>query len=182
LLIWASDRFIVGTFCFPWECVHRNADLEALLLNNNDLPTGWTSEHTYDYAYVPRASSSYIERTFLDMSDLGYQSLYETIYQYRSVRGASFQFNKLIKELPTSYSIHSTLISPQLNLQVGYASAHVYNCVYDNKRATMCYYLARYEEYVLLIEMPFSGNQIADDIFSEMVRLADGKFSKIVNK
>jgi len=49
-------------------------------------------------------------------------------------------------------------------------------------KVTVCYYLALYDEYVLLIEMPFAGDQISDEIFTEIVNLADEKFSNALGK
>jgi hypothetical protein len=141
--IWVADRFIAGALCLPWECISSSIQLEALLLNNTDLPDEWTVNHTFEYAYIPRASVEYRERTFSHNSASVNNNFYEHIYQYRSVRGAAFQYNKLKKELPTSYSYHSTLISPRFDIKASSASEYDFNCVFYDMEFTTCYYLAR---------------------------------------
>ncbi|HXD12415.1 MAG TPA: hypothetical protein VN653_20260 [Anaerolineales bacterium] len=178
--IWITDRFIAGSFCFPWECIDREIDLDILLLNNGDLPDEWVVERTFDYAYIPRASFHYRERTFHYISATTNTGFYEEIYQYRSTRGASFQFNVLRRKLPTSYSIRTVTISPQFDLQVNYASEYDLGCVFYDLKNTVCYYLARYSEYVLLLEMPFSGNLIVEDDFVGIIKLADEKTSNVL--
>jgi hypothetical protein len=181
LFIWVADRVIAGMFCLPWECVNRDIPLETGLLNDADLPDLWNVKATSNYVYVPRGSINYRERTFEYTSPPKSMVFYEEIYQYRSIRGASFQYQKLKKELPTSYSIESTPISPLFELQVKYASEYDFGCVFHKKNTT-CYYLARYNEYVLLLEMPFQGDSISGVTFTEIVGLADKKFSSVVGK
>jgi hypothetical protein len=69
LLLWIGDRFIVGSFCLPWECTRREIRIESILLDKADLPENWRIRHTFNYAYVPRASSAYVERIFHDESN-----------------------------------------------------------------------------------------------------------------
>ena len=179
LSIWIVDRFVVGSFCIPWECIHRELDLDSLLLDNVDLPSGWAVERTYDYAYVARSSSSYRERIFRHNLSTTNNVFYEKIYQYRSVRGASFQYNVLKNELPASYAIQYSKISLQFDLQIRYSSEYDYGCIFYDMKNTICYYLVRYDEYILLVEMPFHRDEISEENFYEIVDLADKKLSII---
>jgi hypothetical protein len=180
--IWTIDRLIAGLFCLPWECVVRNIELESLLLDNSDLSDEWKVGSTSNTVYVPRASTNYQERTFDYISPLRRMVFYEEIYQYRSIRGASFQYAKLKKELPMSYSPYSLSISPQFDVQVRYASDYDFGCVLYDAKVFVCYYLARYDENMLLLEMRASDNNISGEIFSEIIGLADNRFSIILEK
>lgn len=181
MLAWVSDRFLVGTFCFPWECVDRGVDLETLLLNDDSFSGDWSVAWTIDYAYVPRSSFAYRERTFHRTSAYNNNAFYEEIYQYKSIRGAAFQFNLLRKDLPHYYSVHSIQLTPHFTIQVGHASEFDVGCVYDMKN-TLCYYIGRYVEYILVLEMPFSGDQILEKNFTQVVDLANERFSNELYK
>lgn len=177
--IWVADRFIVGAFCLPWECVSRNIDLESLLLDNADLPDDWMVNQTFDYAYIPRASAHYRERTFYRESLSANSSFNVHLYEYRSVRGASFQYDILRYQIPTSYSAHSTPLIPEFDLQINNASKHDFGCVFYDMKFTVCFYLARYDEYLLVLEMRFKDNKIQGEFFAAIVKLADSKFSML---
>jgi len=181
LFIWIADRIIAGMFCLPWECVNQDVPLETVLLTNADLPDGWETGATSNDTYVPRAATNYRERTFDYTSPLRRMVFYEEIYQYRSIRGASFQYAKLKKELPTSYSVHSMPVSPTFELRATYASEYDFGCVFYDMKVLVCYYLAHYDEYMLLLEMRSSDNDISDEIFSEIVSLVDKKLSNAIN-
>jgi hypothetical protein len=71
-------------------------------------------------------------------------------------------------------------ISPQFKLQVNYATEYDFGCAFYDLKNNFCYYLARYDEYVILLEMPFVDDQISDEIFSEIVNLADEKISNVL--
>ena len=174
LFIWVADRFIVGSFCLPWECVKRGVDVEFLLLNRTDLPDDWSVRQTFNYAYVPRASSAYVERTFHSDSKFLNKDFFQEIYQYRSVRGASFQYNAIKHDLPRQYSYGNDPLSPQVNLQINHATAYIIECLYSSQN--ICYYIAQYEEFVIVLEMPFSNSSVPIDDFINIIRLADEKF------
>ena len=175
LLIWIGDRFIVGSFCFPWECTRREIRIESLLLDTADLPENWSIRDTYNYAYVPRASSAYIERIFLKDLKLLDGGFIQEIYQYRSVRGASFQYDALKDDLPNQYSRRSEPILPQVNLQGNHAAAYVVGYIHGSP--SICYYIARYDEYIVVLKMRFSSEAVPLDDFIKIVQLADEKLS-----
>lgn len=140
ILIWVGDRFIVGYFCFPWECTRREIGIETLLLDTADMPENWSVSKTFNYAYVPRASSAYVERIFHNDSKLLNDEFYQEIYQYRSVRGASFQYDALKDDLPEYYSGRGEPVISQVKLPVSHAASYVAGCIYA--APSICYYVA----------------------------------------
>ncbi len=180
LSIWVADRFIVGAFCLPWECVKREITPEALLLNEADLPDDWVITQNFDYAYAERASSAYRERTFYsDLKSLN-KYFFQEIYQYRSVRGASFQYNALKFDLPKQHSYRGEAITRQVEFQDSHATKYIMECLYSSEND--CFYIAQYEEYILVIEMPPANSSVPLDDFIEIAQLADEKFSKTLQR
>jgi hypothetical protein len=117
LSIWTVDRFVAGLYCLPWECVNRNIAIETLLLDSSDLAEGWDVKFTFDYAYIPRASSNYVERTYHNYLESLNNEFYQEIYQYRSVRGAFFQYTRLEEDFPKYYLLDNKSKSLPKNLQ-----------------------------------------------------------------
>ena len=175
LSIWIGDRFVVGSFCFPWECTRRELRIESLLLGSADLPENWSISNTFNHAYVPRASSAYVERLFDNDSKLLNDEFYQEIYQYRSVRGASFQYDPLKDALPRQYSRRGEPIAAGVTLQGNHAAEYVIGYVHDSP--SICYYIARYDEYIMVLKMPFSNETLPLDDFIQIIQLADEKFS-----
>jgi hypothetical protein len=44
----------------------------------------------------------------------------------------------------------------------------------------MCYYIAQYEEFVLVLEMPYSENSVPVNDFIEIIQMVDKKISKAI--
>lgn len=176
LSIWVADRFIVGAFCLPWECVGKEISLETLLLHEADLPDDWAITHTFNYAYVERGSSAYIERTFYSNLSPVNKYFFQQIYQYPSIRGASFQYNALKSDLPRQHLYRDEPISRQVEFPESHATEYNIECLYNSE--SVCFYIAQYEEYILVIERPLEDSSVALDDFIEIVRLADEKISK----
>ncbi len=176
LSIWVVDRFVVGFFCLPWECVKRNINIDALLLEEADLIDDWVVRKMLNYAYVPRASSAYVERTFHSDTKFQNKDFFQEIYQYRSVRGASFQYNALRYDLARKYSPRHELVFPQISFRDNNAKAYIIECFYNSGNS--CYYIAQYEEYVVVLEMPFLQKSTPLDDLIKIIHLVDEKFSK----
>lgn len=173
--VWILDRFIVGYFCVPWECSERNIQIERLLLDDEDLPEDWIIGQTFPYAYVPRASIAYIERTFDKDSDPVNDDFYQEVYQYSSNRGASFQYNGLKSDLPRQYTDSNELVFSEVKLQHNHSKRYVAGYVVGSR--STCYYIAQYDEYVVVLRMPFITETPPLEDFIKLVELADKKFS-----
>jgi hypothetical protein len=177
LSIWIVDRFVVGLFCMPWECVKTNITVENLLLDIADLPKGWVVKFTYDYAYVPRASSTHIVRSYHNELKSINNEFYQEIYQYRSVRGALIQYTNLKNDFPRHFSSDNKLIALRANLPNNHANAYVLG--YLSGSRSRYYYIARYAEFVIVLEMPFSENPMQDE-FIEIIQVTDEKIVKLL--
>ncbi len=178
--IWSADRFSVGVFCFPWECVKRDINIDTLLLEEADLIDDWMIRKTLSYAYVPRGSSAYVERTFHSNTKSENKDFFQEIYQYRSVRGASFQYNALKDDLARKYSPRHELVFPQVSLQENNAKTYNIQCFYGSGNS--CYYIAQYEEYAVILEMPLQNRATSMDDFVEIIQLIDKKISKVLSQ
>lgn len=173
--VWIIDRIMVGYFCLPWECTERNIQIESLLLNNEDLPDDWIVGQTFPYAFVPRASIAYIERTFDKGSNLLNDDFYQEVYQYSSIRGASFQYEDLKSDLPRQYMGNSETVFPEVKFQDNHSKRYVASYVVGARRT--CYYIAQYDEYVVVLRMPFATEAPPLEEFIKIVQLVDEKLS-----
>lgn len=178
LSVWVVDRFVAGLYCLPWECVKRNINVETLLLDTTDLPEGWVIKFTFDNAYIPRASSNYVERTYHNSLKSLNNEFYQEIYQYRSVRGAFFQYTRLKDDFPRHYSYASEPISLLSDLQNNHANT--YTLGYLSGSENLYYYIAQYKEFVLVVEMPFSESNAPIDDFIEIIQITDEKIFRML--
>lgn len=173
--VWIIDRILVGYFCLPWECAERNIQIESLLLDNEDLPDDWIVGQTFPYAYVPRSSIAYIERTFDKGSNPLNDDFYQEVYQYSSIRGASFQYEDLKSDLPRQDMDKSQLIFPEVKFRDNHSKKYVASYVVGARRT--CYYIAQYDEYVVVLRMPFTTEAPPLEEFVKIVQLVDEKLS-----
>lgn len=178
LALWAGDRFSVGAFCFPWECLEQNVNIHDLLLGDADQIDDWVIQKTLNYTYDPRASVSYAERTFHSDSKVQTNAFYQEIYQYRSVRAASRQYSTLNDDITSKYSVGHELGFPSLNLSTNKSDQYVVECFYGSGNA--CFYVAQYEEFILVLEMPLKEKNAPMDEFIKLILLIDKKFSDLV--
>ena len=172
-----------------WNCVNwnmllclrrREISLETLLLNEANLPDDWVITQTFNYAYVERASSAYMERTFYSNLKPVNKYFFQQIYQYPSIRGASFQYNALKFDLPRQHSYRVEPISRQVEYQGSHATEYIIECLYSSEN--VCLYVAQYEEYILIIEMPLADSSVPLDDFMEIVQLGDEKFYNTLSR
>ncbi len=175
--VWVSDRFIVGALCYPWECINPQVDTKGLLLEKGDLPEGWMVGPTLDYTYDTRAAASYEERSFQNTADTGPHQFFQEIYQYLSVRGASFQYEGLINAVPGQYVQPAQPIPAQLSFPDGHATQYFIGRLDDS--AHLIYYVAQYRQYLVVLAMPYSQQGIPPNEFIALVRSMDKKFYKV---
>ena len=179
LAVWVADRLIAGAFCYPWECISPQADTRDLLLKQADLPEGWMVGTTLDYTYDTRAAASYDERSFLSTRGTGPHKFYQEIYQYRSVRGASFQYEGLRNAVPGQYVHPAQPIPAQLSFPDSHAAKYFIGRLDDSGH--VIYYVAEYQQYLVVLAIPFSQQGIPPNEFIALVRSVDKKFYKVLS-